>query len=44
MVSASHKYVLQLRKKGEKYSILLRKEIMTKLVVDPLLQQLGASC
>ena len=40
LVSASHKFIHKLRKKEGKSSVLLRKEIMSKMVVD-LLQQKG---
>ena len=40
LVSDSHKWIHKLRKKEKKSSVLLRKEIMNKLVVD-LLQQKG---
>ena len=43
LVSASHNYILTLRKKEKKSSVLLRKEVMNKLVVD-LLQEKGLGC
>jgi hypothetical protein len=43
LVSASHKFIHKLRKKKKKSIVLLRKEIMNKLVVD-LLQQKGLGC
>ena len=43
LVSAIHKLIHKLRKKKKKSIVLLRKEIMNKLVVD-LLQQNGLGC
>jgi len=40
---ASRKYIHKLRKKKKKSIVLLRKEIMNKLVVD-MLQQKGLGC
>jgi len=43
LVLASRKYIHKLRKKKKKSIVLLRKEIMNKLVVD-MLQQKGLGC